>query len=217
MTDRKSLKRNAGVIGYLLAIIIINIIYAIADFKNYREMFPFIITSSSIIIVFIGLVILIRKKWQSRKAYQNQQELDLIEKSDNPTRVTAKATEKEISEKKAFFKSIQRLSRKLHSQEFPEIESIIHSDVHSTNPTPLSINSEQKQKGDTSSQIDYQRVRFYRGEINDNLCRICKLRLEANEEVLQCQKCHSLFHGIHLLYWLKERENCPVCGTKLKK
>jgi len=51
----------------------------------------------------------------------------------------------------------------------------------------------------------------FTGEIKRQRCAICKLRLKKSDEVLSCPQCESLFHKEHLVRWLKEIPECPVC------
>lgn len=51
----------------------------------------------------------------------------------------------------------------------------------------------------------------FTGEIKRQRCSICKLRLKKNDDVLSCPQCESLFHKEHLVRWLKEIPECPVC------
>jgi hypothetical protein len=52
-------------------------------------------------------------------------------------------------------------------------------------------------------------------KLGTNICLICKLELENNEECFQCSYCQSFFHKEHLLQWLKSANSCPFCGQIL--
>jgi Zn finger protein HypA/HybF involved in hydrogenase expression len=46
-------------------------------------------------------------------------------------------------------------------------------------------------------------------------CGICKLIIDAKEEIIQCPSCQTHFHYEHIDYWLLSSKNCPVCGYNL--
>lgn len=52
----------------------------------------------------------------------------------------------------------------------------------------------------------------YIGEIKGQKCAICKLILEEDDEIVFCPECETLFHEEHLLDWLTDHNDCPVCG-----
>lgn len=52
----------------------------------------------------------------------------------------------------------------------------------------------------------------YNGEIEGKKCAICKLTLEKDDVILFCPECETLFHEEHLLDWLADHNDCPVCG-----
>lgn len=52
----------------------------------------------------------------------------------------------------------------------------------------------------------------YNGEIKGKKCAICKLVLEEDDEILFCPECETLFHEEHLIDWLIDHNDCPVCG-----
>ncbi|TET27314.1 MAG: hypothetical protein E3J70_12170 [Candidatus Heimdallarchaeota archaeon] len=47
-------------------------------------------------------------------------------------------------------------------------------------------------------------------------CLICKLEIRQNQATKQCPNCDSLFHKNHLLNWLEEHNNCPVCSQAIR-
>ena len=47
-------------------------------------------------------------------------------------------------------------------------------------------------------------------------CMICKLPFQEEQMIFECSECRSLFHVDHLMDWLLENNDCPVCGYKLK-
>jgi len=51
----------------------------------------------------------------------------------------------------------------------------------------------------------------YIGEIEGKVCAICKLTFRANDTILACPQCESLFHKEHLIEWLSIDNECPVC------
>ncbi|NHJ32504.1 MAG: hypothetical protein FK732_06550 [Asgard group archaeon] len=51
---------------------------------------------------------------------------------------------------------------------------------------------------------------------NNELCRISKLPLRTDQDVLQCPSCESYFLKNYLEDWLREKDVCPVCKYKLK-
>jgi hypothetical protein len=50
----------------------------------------------------------------------------------------------------------------------------------------------------------------------EEMCRISKLPLRADQDVLQCPSCESYFIKDYLEDWLRENDVCPVCKFKLK-
>ena len=46
-----------------------------------------------------------------------------------------------------------------------------------------------------------------------NSCVICSEPIYEN--AIECPLCKNLFHIDHLLSWIKEKEHCPICKTKL--
>jgi len=56
---------------------------------------------------------------------------------------------------------------------------------------------------------------LYQGAIIGEACAICKLALEKTDEIWRCPYCQKLFHKEHLLMWLKQHQNCPVCHGNL--
>ncbi|MBY8995549.1 MAG: hypothetical protein KGD59_13445 [Candidatus Heimdallarchaeota archaeon] len=51
---------------------------------------------------------------------------------------------------------------------------------------------------------------------SNELCRISKLPLRTDQDVLQCPSCESYFIKNYLEDWLRENDVCPVCKFKLK-
>jgi hypothetical protein len=45
----------------------------------------------------------------------------------------------------------------------------------------------------------------------DETCKICKITLEPNQDIVICPKCNSIFHKEHLQNWLKVKFHCPIC------
>ena len=50
----------------------------------------------------------------------------------------------------------------------------------------------------------------------EEMCRISKLPLRTDQDVLQCPSCESYFIKNYLEDWLRENDVCPVCKFKLK-
>jgi hypothetical protein len=50
----------------------------------------------------------------------------------------------------------------------------------------------------------------------EEMCRISKIPLRSDQDVLQCPSCESYFLKNYLEDWLREKEVCPVCKYKLK-
>lgn len=51
---------------------------------------------------------------------------------------------------------------------------------------------------------------------SNELCRISKLPLRTDQDVLQCPSCESYFLKNYLEDWLREKDVCPVCKYQLK-
>jgi len=51
---------------------------------------------------------------------------------------------------------------------------------------------------------------------SNEMCRISKLPLRTDQDVLQCPSCESYFIKKYLEDWLRENDVCPVCKFKLK-
>ncbi len=49
------------------------------------------------------------------------------------------------------------------------------------------------------------------------ICRRSVVRLQIEEEVIQCPHCTSFFHRQHLLESIKIKKGCPVCNVTLKE
>ena len=60
-------------------------------------------------------------------------------------------------------------------------------------------------------------VNVYTGNLDDDVCMVCKLFLNEQDEILQCPICESLYHRDHLLEWVKVEKRCPVCSQVLYK
>ena len=48
-------------------------------------------------------------------------------------------------------------------------------------------------------------------------CSVCKLMIRANQAVLECPECGALFHKKHILEWLNEHDDCPICNQIISK
>ena len=48
-------------------------------------------------------------------------------------------------------------------------------------------------------------------------CMICKLPFQEEQLIFECPECKSLFHIDHLVDWMLENNDCPVCGYKINK
>lgn len=58
----------------------------------------------------------------------------------------------------------------------------------------------------------------YEGEIpKDAKCAVCKLSIKKNKDILHCPNCKTLFHKDHLIDWLEQKNNCPICKKPLLK
>ncbi|MFW9923241.1 MAG: hypothetical protein ACFFDW_08155 [Candidatus Thorarchaeota archaeon] len=90
-------------------------------------------------------------------------------------------------------------------------------DPKSTNIESVKSESLITQKISRTSGVDLKKLRdlFYEGNILEKKCQICKILFKQNEHVLQCPYCETLFHVDHLLDWLIEHENCPVCNREI--
>ncbi|NHK30233.1 MAG: E3 ubiquitin protein ligase [Asgard group archaeon] len=51
----------------------------------------------------------------------------------------------------------------------------------------------------------------------DEQCKICKINLEPNQDIVNCPKCDSIFHLEHLQNWLKVKFHCPICQYDFKE
>lgn len=57
----------------------------------------------------------------------------------------------------------------------------------------------------------------FKGRIADKPCAICKLTFSKGQTILKCPKCEALFHEEHLLSWLVNHSECPVCTRDFSK
>ncbi len=57
----------------------------------------------------------------------------------------------------------------------------------------------------------------FKGDIAGEKCSICKLDLRKKQTIVQCPKCHALFHNDHLSNWFEKNNDCPVCDEILVK
>ena len=57
----------------------------------------------------------------------------------------------------------------------------------------------------------------YKGETKGKICVICKLPFGNNQKILFCPNCESLFHEEHLVSWLSNHTNCPICARDFSK
>ena len=57
----------------------------------------------------------------------------------------------------------------------------------------------------------------YKGECENRYCSICKLELRENQFIFMCPFCKSLFHKKHIIDWLENDSECPVCQREIKK
>ncbi|MHA1434862.1 MAG: RING finger domain-containing protein [Candidatus Heimdallarchaeota archaeon] len=48
-------------------------------------------------------------------------------------------------------------------------------------------------------------------------CSVCKLMIRDNQAVLECPRCGALFHKKHILEWLEEHDDCPICNHIITK
>lgn len=55
----------------------------------------------------------------------------------------------------------------------------------------------------------------YKGDIEGKTCAICKLELRSGQKIVQCSLCDNLFHEEHLVSWLLDNTDCPVCNRKI--
>lgn len=53
----------------------------------------------------------------------------------------------------------------------------------------------------------------YEGDIEGEICAICKLELRSEQTIVQCPFCEYLFHKDHLIKWLQNNKDCPVCDN----
>ncbi len=56
---------------------------------------------------------------------------------------------------------------------------------------------------------------IFKGKITGEKCSICKLALRKKQTIVQCAKCHALFHYDHLNNWFEKNNDCPVCDELL--
>ncbi len=49
------------------------------------------------------------------------------------------------------------------------------------------------------------------GDLNYQLCEICKQIMQPDDLVEQCPHCGRYFHQKHIREWLKIKAKCPVC------
>ena len=95
--------------------------------------------------------------------------------------------------------------------------------------TRLTSNEQTVLEKDTTEYNDFAEPRFlsssgrYRIDAYvitnpplEEKCRISKLPLRSDQDVLQCPSCESYFIKHYLEDWLRENEVCPVCKFKLK-
>ena len=55
----------------------------------------------------------------------------------------------------------------------------------------------------------------FQGDLENQVCSLCKKDVKEGHVVLICPRCASLFHHDHLLDWLKDNPLCPVCDEDL--
>jgi Zn finger protein HypA/HybF involved in hydrogenase expression len=76
----------------------------------------------------------------------------------------------------------------------------------------------KKQKMFFIESIDEKLTLKKSDEIGFNeTCKICKINLEPNQDIVNCPKCNSLFHIEHLQNWLKVKFHCPICQYDFKE
>ncbi|NHJ49577.1 MAG: hypothetical protein FK733_17440 [Asgard group archaeon] len=68
---------------------------------------------------------------------------------------------------------------------------------------------------DTSSSIVYWKEIEYDETYEDKCCMICKLHFTKFDGIVSCSICQALFHTEHLIDWLAEKKQCPVCNRKV--
>ncbi|GAH42596.1 unnamed protein product, partial [marine sediment metagenome] len=48
-------------------------------------------------------------------------------------------------------------------------------------------------------------------------CSICQGLIKHGENVMECPTCSNVAHKEHMLQWLKIKEECPICKTRVTK
>lgn len=136
-----------------------------------------------------------------------------IEEKTRKSSQTTDLTTGEYPKNHDLFRSVQKLSRTSHSETFLENPTFNPSE-NSLGEEFSSINSPSK-NARVISRLNYKKIQDFHGVIDGQFCPICKLQLRKEEKIIQCKTCHSLFHKKHLIDWLTEHTDCPVCQTKL--
>ena len=114
--------------------------------------------------------------------------------------------------------SMGLLFRKKGKQDWDKDRDEIHSKLATY--TPEKTSDEYKEFAQPRIQSSSGRYRIDAYVItnppSNELCRISKLPLRTDQDVLQCPSCESYFIKNYLEDWLRENDVCPVCKFKLK-
>lgn len=110
------------------------------------------------------------------------------------------------------------LFRKKGKQDWDKDRDEIHSKLATY--TPEKSDNEYKEFAQPRIQSSSGRYRIDAYVITnpplEEMCRISKLPLRTDQDVLQCPSCESYFIKNYLEDWLRENDVCPVCKFKLK-
>lgn len=108
--------------------------------------------------------------------------------------------------------------RKKGKQDWDKDREEIHSQLATYTPEKTSSVYKDAPQPRSHSSSGRYRIDAYviTNAPSNELCRISKLPLRTDQDVLQCPSCESYFIKKYLEDWLREKDVCPVCKFKLK-
>ncbi len=110
------------------------------------------------------------------------------------------------------------IMRKKGIQDWDKDKDEIHSKLATYTPEKTSDEYKEFVQPRVQSSSGRYRIDAYviTNPPSNELCRISKLPLRTDQDVLQCPSCESYFIKNYLEDWLRENDVCPVCKFKLK-
>ncbi|MFX0124450.1 MAG: hypothetical protein ACFFAE_12480 [Candidatus Hodarchaeota archaeon] len=132
----------------------------------------------------------------------------------------------ELPEKEKYQKEYEKALIKFSSRFDIQSHKALHQiwvsglkDIYNRLKTPVNDTLLQSQCPQCGNPIleNQKNCGFCSQRLTCTICRKSVVKLQIEEEVVQCPQCSSFFHRRHLLESVKLQKKCPVCNTALRE